>query len=166
MALFKSVGFSTWLFLLAGTLQADEKKIPLDQVPKAGLDAVKGKFAGADLTGAEMEAEDGKTIYEVALKYKGNSYEVELTPDGKIIGYDKIVAAKDMPKAVADTLESKYPGATYKEVEEVYKVTDGGDKLESYEIALVTADKKKYEVLVSPEGKITKVEDKNKEEKK
>src|SRR5438270_12549065 len=85
------------VLVLTSPGQADEKKIPLDQVPKAVMKTVKVKFAGAELKGAEIEKEDGKTIYEIALKHEGNNYEVELTPDGKIIGYDKVISAKDVP---------------------------------------------------------------------
>jgi hypothetical protein len=68
-----------------------------------------------------------------------------------------------MPKVVTEALEAKYPQATYKMIEEVIKVKDGEEKLEYYEVLLVTAEKKKLEVSVSPKGKITKVEDKSKE---
>ena len=58
--------------------------------------------------------------------------------------------------AVTKTLEDKYPKATYKMIEEVYKVKDKEEKLEYYEVAVVTAEKKKLEVLVAPDGKIVK----------
>ncbi len=63
-----------------------------------------------------------------------------------------------MPKAVAKTLEDKYPKATYKIIEEVTK----DDKIVHYEVELVTAEKKGYEVLVDPSGKIVKEEEKKK----
>jgi uncharacterized membrane protein YkoI len=149
------------LFVFAVTGRADEKKIPLDQVPKAIMEAAKAKFAGAEFKGAEIEKEDGKTLYELAFKYQGANYEAEFTPEGKLVGYDKVISANDLPKAVADALQAKYPGATYKEVEEVHKVDGDQDKLEGYEVQVVHG-KKRYEVVVSPEGKITKEEDKSK----
>jgi hypothetical protein len=88
---------------------------------------------------------------------------VTLTPDGKIVEIENQIAAKDMPKVVMKALEAKYPQATYKMVEEVIKVKDGEEKLEYYEVLLVTAEKKKLEVSVTPKGNITKVEDKSKE---
>jgi hypothetical protein len=68
-----------------------------------------------------------------------------------------------MPKAVAQALQSKYAKATYKTVEEVIKLKDGKEKLKFYEIKL-TAGKKTLEVAVTPEGKVSKEEDKTKKQ--
>ncbi len=160
------VAFATvGLFVLVAVARADEEKVPLDKVPKAVLDAVKAKFPDAKLVSAEKETEDGKTVYEIAIKNKGQSIEVTLTPDGKIVEIEKQIEAKDMPKAVTEALAAKYPKATYKMIEEVIKVKDGKEKLEYYEVLLVTAEKKKLEVSVTPDGKVTKEEDKSKEKK-
>ena len=147
------------LFVLAGVVHADEKKIPLDQVPKAVMDTLKGRFDGAVLKGAELVTEDGKTTYEITLKHNGVNYEAILTPEGRLAEYEKEIAAKDLPREVTDALERKYSQPKYKLVEEVYKVKDGAERLESYEIVFETSDNKKFEVLVSPEGKITKEEE-------
>jgi uncharacterized membrane protein YkoI len=144
---------------------ADEKeeKVPLDKLPKAVVEAVKAKFAGAILVSAETEKEDGKTVYEVNLKHKGHAIEVTVTPEGKIVSVEKTIAAKDLPEAVADALKKKYPKATIKKVEELSK----DDKVTGYEVLLVTSDKKTVEVVFDPTGKITKTESKGekKEEK-
>jgi hypothetical protein len=73
-----------------------------------------------------------------------------------ITTFERQIDAKDLPAAVIKTLEAKYPKATYKMVEEVYKVKDKKETMEYYEVAVVTADKKKVEVLVAPDGKIVK----------
>jgi hypothetical protein len=162
----KTVAIATLgLLVVAARGQADEKKIPLDQAPKAVVDAVKARFAGAKLTGAEMETEDGKTTYEINIEFNGQKIDVELTPDGKITEIEKQIDAKAMSKAATDALAEKYPQATFKKIEEVIKVKDGEEKLDYYEVLLVTAANKKFEVSVTPEGKIAKEEDKNKEKK-
>jgi uncharacterized membrane protein YkoI len=150
------------LLVFALAVRSEEKKIPLDKVPKAVLDAVKAKFPGAKLTEASTETEGGKMIYELAFTYKNYKYEVECEPAGKIIAIDKQLDAKELPKAVAKTLEDKYPKATYKMIEEVTK----DDKIVHYEIELVTADKKGVEVLIDPSGKVVKEEKKEEKEKK
>jgi hypothetical protein len=147
----------------AGGARADEEKVPLDKVPRAVLDAVKKRFPDAEVKGAEKETEDGKTVYEIAIKNKGQNIEVTLTPEGTLTEIEKQIEAKDLPKAVSEALDKKYPKATFKTIEEVIKVKDGKENLEYYEVLLVTAEKKKFEVSVSPEGKIVKEEDKNKE---
>jgi uncharacterized membrane protein YkoI len=142
-------------FLVLGAAAwADEEKVSLDKLPKAVVTALKDRFPNAELKSAEKETADGKTVYDVSLKHKGDNYEVAVSPEGVITGYEKEIPAKDLPKAVSKTLESKYPKATIKMVEEVYKVKDKKDELEYYEVALVTADKKKMEVNVAPDGKI------------
>jgi uncharacterized membrane protein YkoI len=148
------------LFGLAGVARAEEKKVPLDKVPKAVLDAVKAKFPGAKLTGASTETENNKTIYEVAFTYKDHKYEVECTPDGSFVAIDKQLDVKELPREVAQTLKTKYPKAKYDVIEEVTKK----DKIEYYEVELTTADKKKIEVLIDPAGKVLKVEKKEKKD--
>jgi uncharacterized membrane protein YkoI len=139
--------------------EAKEEKVPLDKVPKAVLDAVKAKFKDAELVGAEKENEKGKVIYEINLKVKGQTIEVSATPDGKIVSIEKTISVKDLPKAVAEALDSKYPKATIKIVEEITH----GEKL-SYEVLLVTADKKTLEVVFDPEGKVLEEEKKDKKD--
>ena len=151
--------------LLVPVVRADEKeeKVPLDKLPKAVVEAVKAKFAGATLVSAEKEKEDGKTVYEVNIKHKGHTIEVSVTPEGKIVSVEKTIAAKDLPEAVAAALKKKYPKATVKKVEELSK----DDKVTGYEVLLVAPGKKPVEVVFDPSGKITKTEPKGekKEEK-
>jgi uncharacterized membrane protein YkoI len=144
------------LVLAATAAGAVEEKFPLDKLPKPVVDALKARFPGAELTGAEKEKDGDKIIYDVELTHKGEHYEVAVTPEGEITTFERQIAAKDLPEAVTKTLEAKYPKATYKMIEEVYKVKGKDEKLEYYEVAVVTADKKKVEVLVAPDGKIVK----------
>lgn len=143
---------------------ADEEKIPLDKVPKPVLEAVKAKFPGATLVGAEKEKADGKTVFEVKLKARGQAVEVTVTPEGKILTVEKVIEAKDVPKAVTEALEAKYPKATVKLIEEISK----DDKVAAYEFQIVTAAKKKLEVQFDPSGKFLEEEknDEKKEDKK
>lgn len=157
------LGMALSLLVFGTAARADEEKVPLDKVPKAVLAAVKARFPSAKLVSADKETEKGKTTFEVTIKDKDQKIDVAVTPDGKISGIEKEIKAKDLPKVVAATLEKKYPKATHQIIEEVIKVTDGKEKLEYYEVLLVTADKKKLEVSVAPDGKIAKEEDKSKE---
>jgi hypothetical protein len=146
---------------LSGARADDEEKVPLDKLPKAVTDAVKAKFEGAELVSASKEKEDGKEMFEVAIKHKGHTVEVTLTPEGKIVSVEKTIDAKDLPKSVSEALDAKYPKATIKKAEEV---TEGGKV--TYEALIVTAEKKTIEVVLDAKGKIVKEEpkDKKKEE--
>ena len=138
----------------AGTpARADEKPVPLDKVPKAVRDAVKVKFPNAEVKKAATETEEGKTVYEISLTYKEHNYDVTLTPEGKITDVEKQIAAKDLPKSVTKALGAKYPQATFTRVEELSK---GDDKVFGYEVLLVTAEKKTFEVELDAKGKIIK----------
>ena len=151
------------LLVMGSAVRGDEEKVPLDKVPKAVIDGVKARFPDAKLMSAETEKEGDKVVYEIAITNKDQKIEVTLTPDGKIMEIENQIAAKDLPKVVKETLESKYPQATYQMIEEVIKIKEGKEHLEYYEVLLVTADKKKLEVSVTPKGEISKTEDKSKE---
>jgi uncharacterized membrane protein YkoI len=149
------------LLVLAGA-RADEEKVPLEKLPKAVTDAVKAKFPDAKLVGASTEKEDGKTVYEVAITNKGQKIDVTVTPEGKIVTVEAEIPAKNLPKAVAEALEKKYPGATIKKAEEISK----DDKISKYEALIVTADKKTLEVCFDPSGKFLSEEKKGDKDEK
>ena len=151
-------------FYLAAA-HADEEKIGLDKVPKVVIDAVKARFAGAKLVGADKETDKGKVAYEIAIEHKDQKIEVTVTPEGMIFQIEKLITYKDLPKVVSEAVESKYPKAKAEKVEEVIKVKDGQEKLEYYELVLGTAQAKTIEVTVSPQGKILNEEDQSKEKK-
>ena len=146
--------------VLFTSLRADEEKVPLDKVPAAIKEAVKKKFPDAELISAEKDTTDGKTTYEIVTKNKGQKIDVLLTPEGQITGLEKEIKSSDLPKVVAEAIEVKYPKSELsKTAEELYDVKDGEEKLKSYEVVVTTAEKTKHEVVISAEGKITKVED-------
>jgi hypothetical protein len=153
------------LLALAAPARADEEKVPLDKAPKAVLDAAKKRFPKAEVVGVSKEAEDGKTVYEVEMKQGGKTTDVTLTPEGAIVLIEQEIDAKELPKAVAGALGKKYPKAAYKVAEAVYKVASGKEKLDFYEVELTTAEKKRVEVQVYPDGKVKAVEEKKAGEK-
>ncbi len=136
-------------------VRADEEKVPLKDLPKAVADAVKKKFPKAKVVSASKEIEDKKTVYEVTIKDGAQNVQVTATPEGEITEVEKEIAAKDLPKEVTEALDEKYPKATIKKAEEVTK----GKEL-SYEVLLVTKDKKTVEVKFDPKGKVLALEDK------
>jgi|SRR5579883_351631 len=148
------------VFVLAAPVRADEEKVPLDKVPKAVLEAAKKRFPKAEVVGVEKETENGKTFYEVEMKEAGKTIDVIVTPEGAISKIEKQIDAKDLPKAVASALEEKYPKATYKTIEVIYEVKNDKESLGYYEVLLVTAEKKTFEVEILADGKIKAEEEK------
>ena len=124
------------------------------------MNAVKAKFPTAELKGASKETENGKTSYEVTFSLKNANHDVILTSEGKITAIEKVIKAEDLPRAVADTLKTKYGQATIKAAEQI---SDADDKITAYEVQIVKADKKELEVKLDPEGKVLNEEKKGKD---
>ena len=153
------VGAAMGMLLLPVAAICAEEEIPLGKVPPPVMEAAKARFKDAEVTNAAKEIDEGKVVYEVTLKLKGQNIDVILAPEGEILLIERAITRKDLPTAVAKALEDKYPEATYKVVEEVIKVEKKQEKLEYYEARLMTAEKKRLEVKVTPAGKIVKGED-------
>jgi uncharacterized membrane protein YkoI len=157
-----ALGVALGLLTVAAARAADEgeKKVPLDKVPKAVLDAAKAKFEGAEIKGASTEKEDGKLVYEISLIHKGRKIDATFTPEGKVVSVEKEIKSGEVPKPVADALKEKYPRAKVKIAEEVTE--DGKVK---YEFLLDTGNGE-VEAVFDPSGKLLKEEKKEKKEKK
>lgn len=153
---FLTVSFA--VLAVGAPANAKEEKVPLDQVPKAVLDAVKAKFPGAKLTEAEKETKDGKTTYEIELEHKGQEYTVSATAAGKITEIEREMEVKDLPKAVTDAIKKKYPNAKMEEAEEVT-----ADNKTTYEV-VVENGRKDLELTVDASGKILKEEEEAEDE--
>jgi hypothetical protein len=146
------LGVAFGLFAVAAGAQ--EKKVPLDKVPKAVLDAVKAKFEGAEIKGASTEKDGDKVVYEISLVHKGHKIDASLTADGKFVSVEKEIKAADLPRPVAAAIKEKYPKAKIKLAEELTE----GEKT-NYEVVLDTG-KGTVEVVFDPSGKVVKEEKK------
>ena len=62
-----------------------EKEVPLSEVPAEALKAAQGAVDGVTITEAEMEKEDGETVYVFEGEANGKEYEIEVTPEGKVL---------------------------------------------------------------------------------
>jgi hypothetical protein len=147
--------------LLGAGWNADEEKVSQDKLPKAVRAAYEKHFPGATFKRASTEKEDGKTVFEIAFVQDGANVDATFDGDGALVGVEKEVAAKDLPKVVADAIAGKYPKATLKKAEELSK---DGRKVTAYEVLLVTAGNETIEVKLDPAGKITNEEKKAKAE--
>ena len=158
------------LLLLGAGAHAQEKKdkakLDLDKIPKAVMDALKEKFPKAEILKWTKEKEGDDDVYDIEFKENGRACEADIKEDGTYINYEKAIEAKDLPKAVSNAVEKKYPKATLKEIMEETEVKGKDEKLSAYEVVLVTADKKEVELRLSPDGKILEDTGANPEEKK
>jgi len=149
------------LLLLGSSVQADEHKIPLSQVPKAAIDTVKLKFPLAELREAVKSVEDNETTFEISLLNAGKHITVSLNDQGEIEEIETEIAVSALPKPVTDAIAGKYPKATLKKAEEVVEIEDGKEE-KAYEVEVVTAAGKSVEVKVDASGKIEEDEEDDK----
>jgi hypothetical protein len=147
------------MFVMSFAARAEEVKIPPGELPKPVLEAIKAKFPSAKITQAEKETEDGKTIYEVGLKTKGETIDIAITGAGKIMEVEKVVSLRELPRTVTAKIGVSYPGSTIKKAEEIVEYEDGREE-KSYEVVVVTQTKKMVELKLSPEGKLLGTEEK------
>ena len=62
-----------------------EKEVPLSEVPAEALKAAQGAVDGVTITEAEIEKEDGQTVYIFEGEADGKEFEIEVTPEGKVL---------------------------------------------------------------------------------
>ena len=139
--------------LQAPVVWSQDEKVEADKLPQKVKDTLKAKFSGAIITAATKTTENGVVIYDIEMTKDGKKHEMDCKEDGTIVNFENEIAAKDLPKAVADAVKAKYPKATIKVVMEVIGVKDKKEALEEYEVIIDTADKKDVELTVSPDGK-------------
>lgn len=148
-----------------GAARADEEKLALEKLPATVKAAVKARFPGAELKGAAKEQEEGETLFEVTLTYKGDKYDVMVEPSGEIEGIEREIFVDALPSAVVKAVKAKHPKAKIEKAEEL---TDEDGEV-SYEV-VVGSGKEAVELIVSPKGKIKEAgeedEDDEKDEKK
>jgi len=73
----------------------DEQEIPLTEVPAPVLSAAQAAVEGIVLEEAEVETEDGQTVYSIEGEANGKEYEIEVTADGKVLEIEEEGEDKD-----------------------------------------------------------------------
>jgi Putative beta-lactamase-inhibitor-like, PepSY-like len=149
------------LAAVGAVLRADEETIGLKDLPKAVRAAVKAKFPEGKLIKAAKEEDEGKTIYEVVVEEEDAKIDVAVSAKGKILEVERTIEPKELPKAVAATLKSKYPKAKIKKAERVVKYEEDEEE-KFFEVLLASKGKEDVEVKLSAKGKI--LDDKDDEE--
>ncbi|MBN2542933.1 PepSY-like domain-containing protein [bacterium] len=124
------------------------------QIPQAIMDALKARFPDAEIRKWTKEVEDGAVMYDIEFKRGDRNFEADVREDGTIDNWEKAIEVKDVPEAVLNAVEEKYPGFAVVEIMEISTIVDGKDVLQEYEIVFRTAEGKGIEVAVTPDGKI------------
>jgi uncharacterized membrane protein YkoI len=72
---------------LAEGERGDEKETV--QVPAQVHETIKGETAGAKIKEIERNEENGEVVYGVEFEKAGNTYEMDIAPDGTVLSKDK-----------------------------------------------------------------------------
>ena len=129
-----------------------ETRVKLAELPPSVLATARERFPGAEMLKAEKENEDGKTVFEITLVFKGQRLEAEFDPSGEYLEMEVSIELSKLPTAVKNALEERYPKATYRHA----AMVTNKDGAVSYEVIVQTADGKRGEIVIGPDGRIEK----------
>ena len=116
-------------------------------VPSAVEQALSAKYGVSEATNWVVYREDGRKIFATRWHDKdGVMHEADFDSSGNVIKTARSLKAEELPKAVAEAIEKKVPGAKITEV----KVEEG--KGTEYNVQVTDASSNKRLVVVNPDG--------------
>src|SRR5437762_9542589 len=77
--------------------------------PPAVLDAFKKQYPNATIKTVSSETEGGRIVYEIESMDGSQRRDLLYSADGKVISTEELIPNAQLPKAVVDSLASKYP---------------------------------------------------------
>lgn len=126
----------------------------LSGLPPEVAKSFQTRFPGAKLEKWTQETEDGAVIYDFEFSKGGRKLEADLKADGSVLNWEEELKIGDVPEKARTAVETKYPGAIWKQVMQVNSVKDGKDVLYGYEVQMEMLDSSHVEVTVDANGKI------------
>ena len=79
--------------------------------PKPVLDAIDGAYPKATVLACKQEKEDGRTLFEAKVKTAdGRKLELDVSPEGKVLQSEEVVAQDTLPEVVRSAFAARYPG--------------------------------------------------------
>jgi uncharacterized membrane protein YkoI len=66
-----------------------QEDVPVKQLPSAVTAAIKNRFPKAELLMAERDVDNGRVVYEVIVRSNGQIFDVDVTPNGRILKIDR-----------------------------------------------------------------------------
>ena len=142
------------LFIGTSKVRAQEEAVSQEKIPKAVMDALLAKFPKAEIDKCTTDKEGADIVYDIEFKQEGRKCEADIKENGIYINYEKAIEAKELPRAVGEAIEKRYPESTRKEIMEETEVKGKDEEISAYEVVLETASKKEVEVRLSPKGEI------------
>lgn len=108
--------FATLGLVLVQYVSAAERNVPFSKLPDAVQNAARGVIGGAPVVRVIQE-EEGESFYTVEYTGTGGrTFEIEISPTGKILEKGELVNAADTPDAVRKKIEEKTKGVVWLKV--------------------------------------------------
>jgi hypothetical protein len=107
-------------------------RVKLEDVPKPAVKAIQDRFTKATIRYVDRETNG---TYEFAMKEGDRLFDAGVTADGKLLNIKEEVAEANLPKAVKDGIQKRFPGGKIVETEKVI-VIDGKRETVTYELKL------------------------------
>lgn len=136
------------LFLLITIFITGNSVFCQDKIPDAVKNAFTAKFPGATHVKWDKES---KTELEANFKMSNTDVSANFSLDGNWVETETTIPASELPAAVTNTVNIKYPGAVYGRAEKIEKP---GSKI-FYEVN-ITVNGKKKELELDPNGVLEK----------
>lgn len=99
---------------------AQEGEVDYSKLPQVVRTAAEG-ILGAGPHEAEIEEADGVRLYEVESENSSREIGVLITEEGVVVEVESEIAFQDLPASLQKTLEERYPGRKYGEIERVQR---------------------------------------------
>ncbi|HON67823.1 MAG TPA: hypothetical protein PLS23_15130 [Phycisphaerae bacterium] len=125
--------------------EEEDEVITMEQVPAQAREALMKLAGAAKITKVEKENEDGTVAYEAEWLVDGKEHSAAVTAEGALVGSEETVDAKDVPLAVRQAAEKRFPNVAKLIFEKETKV--------EYEVTAVI-DGKEHEIELTPGGRV------------
>jgi uncharacterized membrane protein YkoI len=136
-----------------GEEKEGEKKADAASLPPEVRKALEALLPGATLKEVETGTRDGQPIYEVEVVVSGKTTEVVLDGSGKALQWEIGIDPAAAPKGVIEAAQAAAKG----KVTGVAEIRGADKELREYQVDLKDGETE-YEVHVSPDGKVSKVD--------
>lgn len=132
----------------ASSVLGQEQKISAKTVPSAVINAFKSSYPNAIIKGFAREKENGKVFYEIESKDGDVGRDVLYNPDGSVAEIEETIAVGDLPAAIRESMNSKYPNVVITKAEKTIQ----GEKV-GYEV-VARKGKKRFSVEFDADGNV------------
>src|SRR5574341_425129 len=105
-------------------------KLDVSQIPQKVMSAPTGKFPSPKIHKWTRETEGDTVLYDIEFTQEGRKFEADIREDGAIDNWERAIAPQDLPAAVRQAVEERYPGSTLAEIMAITAVKDGKEALE------------------------------------